>query len=153
MADVVNQLKRKEMMAGIRNKNTRPEMLIRKALFARGYRYRLHHKSLPGKPDIVLSRYKATIFINGCFWHCHDCHLFKWPQSRTAFWKTKIDANKARDAKTKTALLAAGWRILVVWECALKGKTRQQPQDVFDQIEAWISSSTPYQVICGHSSP
>lgn len=151
MSDIVDQLKRKEMMAGIRNKNTRPEMIIRKELFARGYRYRLHQKELAGKPDLILPKYRAAIFINGCFWHCHDCHLFKWPQTRKEFWENKILSNKARDEINKSVLLQTGWRILIVWECALKGKTKLDRVRLIDEIETWIVSGSDYFNICGHN--
>jgi DNA mismatch endonuclease, patch repair protein len=97
MADIVPKAKRSEMMAGIRGKNTRPEMLVRRALHAHGYRFRLHRKDLPGKPDIVLPKYRAVIFVHGCFWHGHDCHLFKWPKTREDFWIQKIKNNQERD--------------------------------------------------------
>ncbi|MCW8449757.1 very short patch repair endonuclease [Legionella quinlivanii] len=151
MPDIVDRLKRKEMMAGIRNKNTKPEMIIRKELFARGYRYRLHQKELAGKPDLILPKYRSAIFINGCFWHCHDCHLFKWPQTRKEFWENKILSNKARDEMNKNTLLQAGWRILIVWECALKGKTKLDCVQLIDEIESWIVSDSDYVNICGHN--
>lgn len=149
MPDIVDPLKRKVMMAGIRSKNTRSEMLIRQALFAKGYRYRLHQKNLPGKPDLILPKYRAAIFVNGCFWHCHDCHLFKWPTTREDFWKNKILSNKARDAINKNALLQAGWRVLLVWECALKGKTRRNLEELIAEIEAWISGKLSELTISG----
>lgn len=149
MSDIVDQLKRKEMMAGIRNKNTQPEMVIRKGLFAKGYRYRLHKKGLVGKPDMILPKYRAAIFINGCFWHCHDCHLFKWPQTRKEFWENKILSNKARDEVNKISLMQSGWRILIVWECALKGKTKLDLVRLIDEIESWIVSNSDYVTICG----
>lgn len=122
MADIVSKKKRSEMMAGIRGKNTNPEIIVRKMLHAMGYRFRLHRKDLPGKPDIVLPKYRAAIFVNGCFWHGHDCHLFKWPKTREAFWREKIVGNAMRDRKKENELLAAGWRVAVIWECCLKGK-------------------------------
>lgn len=126
------------MMSGIRNKNTAPEILIRKNLHARGFRYRLHGNKLPGKPDIILPRYRVLIFINGCFWHGHDCHLFKWPQTRITFWENKISGNKLRDKKNIDALIKEGWRVAVVWECALRGKTRLELLDVISTLEQWI---------------
>ncbi|HAT2126354.1 TPA: DNA mismatch endonuclease Vsr [Legionella pneumophila] len=149
MPDVVCSSKRKEMMAGIRNKDTKPEMIIRKALFAKGYRYRLHRKNLPGKPDIILPKYRTIIFINGCFWHCHDCHLFKWPQTRKEFWETKILSNKARDEENKDALLKSGWRILVIWECSLKGKMKLDFAQLINEIDSWITSTLVYGNISG----
>lgn len=120
MADVVSTAKRSEMMAGIRSKDTKPEMLIRRGLHERGYRFRLHRKDLPGKPDIVLPKYGAAIFVNGCFWHGHDCHLFKWPKTREAFWRVKICGNVARDRAKTQALKVDGWKVGVLWECAVR---------------------------------
>lgn len=139
MADIVPKAKRSEMMAGIKGKDTRPEMLIRRALHARGYRFRLHRKDLPGRPDIVLPKHRAVIFINGCFWHGHDCHLFKWPKTREDFWREKIGRNKVRDQAKRAALEQAGWRVLVIWECALKGKGRRDPDDVLEPIGDWLA--------------
>ena len=138
MSDIVNSKKRSQMMSGIRNKNTGPEILIRKNLHSRGFRYRLHGNKLPGKPDIILPRYRAVIFVNGCFWHGHECHLFKWPQTRKTFWENKISDNKLRDKKNITALIKEDWRVAVVWECALRGKTRLELLDVISTIEQWI---------------
>jgi DNA mismatch endonuclease (patch repair protein) len=141
MADVVCPEKRSLMMAGIRGKNTRPEILIRKLLHARGFRYRLHDKKLPGKPDIVLPRYRAVIMIHGCFWHGHDCHLFKWPSSNVAFWKEKILKNQSVDENAISNLAAAGWRVLTIWECALKGKQRRPHDEIVSIIIQWLESS------------
>jgi len=150
MADIVPKAKRSEMMAGIRGKNTRPEILIRRALHARGYRFRLHRKDLPGKPDIVLPKHRAVIFINGCFWHGHDCHLFKWPKTREDFWLEKIGGNKVRDQAKRAALEQAGWRVLVIWECALKG-TRRKPVDTVSRLSAeWLESGIVSAEISGH---
>ncbi len=134
MTDVVDAATRSRMMSGIKAKNTKPEMQIRKALFKQGYRYRLHDKHLPGKPDMVLKKYHAVIFIHGCFWHGHDCHLFKWPKTRSAFWKKKINRNREKDKEVITQLKAAGWTIITVWECALKGKGRYPLETVIDRI-------------------
>jgi DNA mismatch endonuclease, patch repair protein len=127
-------------MAAIRGSHTKPELQIRKALHAAGFRYRLHVKKLPGKPDLVLPRYKAAIFVNGCFWHQHDCHLFKWPATREEFWREKISRNVAHDAHSLQALLDAGWRVAMVWECALKGKTRLDPAPAMQRLASWIES-------------
>lgn len=152
MADVVSPQKRSEMMSGIRGKNTQPEYLIRKALYKRGYRYRLHAKKLPGKPDLVLHKYKAVIFIHGCFWHGHDCHLFKWPQSRTDFWRTKINKNRANDDKALDALKSTEWRTLVIWECALKGKERLDLNHILDLVTHWLHSEDRYSEIRGRGA-
>ena len=121
MADVHTKEVRSYNMSRIRGKNTKPEMLVRKYLFAHGFRYRLHSKNLPGKPDIVLPKYKTVIFVHGCFWHRHqDCKYFVVPKIRTDWWLNKINGNKANDAKKEQALEQAGWKVLTVWECQLK---------------------------------
>lgn len=140
MADVVPAHVRSRMMAGIRGTNTKPELLLRRGLHARGFRFRLHDPALPGKPDIVLPRYRAVIFAHGCFWHGHDCHLFKWPSTRPDFWRTKIGRNREVDARAETALTDAGWRQAVVWECALKGRTRLPLEDVIETCAGWLKS-------------
>ena len=121
MTDIVSPEVRSRMMSGIRSKNTRQEVVIRKALHAAGFRYRLHRKDLPGTPDITLPRYRAVIFIHGCFWHGHDCSLFRLPSSNRATWSAKIAGNQHRDAEVSHRLLTAGWRVCTVWECALRG--------------------------------
>ncbi|MBC7628100.1 very short patch repair endonuclease [Ferruginibacter sp.] len=121
MPDVHSVATRSYNMSRIKGKNTKPEMLVRKFLFANGFRYRLHSKNLPGKPDIVLPKYKTVIFVHGCFWHGHDeCKYFVVPKTRTDWWLNKINGNKANDAKKVQALEQAGWKVLVVWECQLK---------------------------------
>lgn len=137
MADVVDPATRSRMMSGIRGKNTKPELMIRKALHARGFRYRLHCK-LPGKPDLCLPKHRAVIFVHGCFWHGHDCHLFKWPSTRPEFWREKIARNRAVDAAAVEKLLAEGWRVATVWECALKGRERLPFDTVLDGCETWL---------------
>lgn len=136
-------------MAGIRGKDTRPEMVIRSALHRRGFRYRLHDKTLPGKPDLVFPRLGAVILIHGCFWHCHNCHLFKWPSSRTQFWQEKIEGNRARDRVSFAKLKERDWRILTIWECALKGRTRQNVADVVDTVANWLTAGTADMEIRG----
>jgi DNA mismatch endonuclease (patch repair protein) len=124
MADVVSPAKRSSMMSGIKSENTRPELHVRKVLHRLGYRFRLHRKDLPGKPDIVLPRYKTALFVHGCFWHGHeDCTLFRLPHSREEFWSDKISANRARDKRSTEALQKLGWKTFVVWECAIKGRS------------------------------
>lgn len=120
MTDVVDTETRSRMMAGIRGMNTRPELIVRRALHKAGLRFRIHRKDLPGKPDIVLPKHHAIIFVHGCFWHGHDCRYFKVPQTRTEFWMSKISANKARDMKNSDALTASGWKVIVVWECDVR---------------------------------
>lgn len=128
-------------MAAIRGADTKPELLIRRQLHALGFRYRLHDKKLPGRPDLVFSRYRAVLFINGCFWHGHDCDLFKWPKTRPEFWRAKIGGNVARDLRNEKELEALGWRVGVVWECALKGPQRLPPGDMIDSLCAYLESS------------
>lgn len=126
-------------MAAIRARNTKPELLLRRALHARGLRYRLHRKDLPGKPDITLSRWQAVIFVNGCFWHGHDCPQFHWPATRPDFWRNKIGRNRKRDHQNEAALLAMGWRVATVWECALKGPGRLPQDEAIDSLLTWLS--------------
>lgn len=108
-------------MSGIGGKNTKPELLVRKALFAAGFRFRLHRKDLPGRPDVVLPGRRVVVFVHGCFWHAHQgCRYAKIPSTRREFWEAKLAANVERDRRTREALLSAGWRVLVVWECATR---------------------------------
>ncbi|MBW6494050.1 MAG: very short patch repair endonuclease [Burkholderiaceae bacterium] len=139
MTDIVDSQTRSRMMAGIRGRNTKPELALRHSLHALGLRYRLYVKGVPGKPDIVLPKYHAVIFVHGCFWHRHaGCRYATVPATRPEFWTTKFDANVARDAAVESALLKAGWRVGTVWECALRtdtgiAKTR-------DIVAAWLHS-------------
>lgn len=143
MADVHNTEQRSANMRAIRQKNTNPEMQIRRLLFAKGFRFRLHVKDLPGSPDLVLPKHRVAVFVHGCFWHGHGCHLFKVPTTRTEFWLAKIQANRDRDYRDQNKLLAAGWRVLIIWECALKGKLKKPPAEVATQAESWILASDP----------
>lgn len=152
MADVVLPHVRSKMMSGIRGKDTKPELLLRRALHRRGFRYRLHAKKLPGRPDMVFPKHKAVLFVHGCFWHCHLCHLFKWPSTREKFWQAKIGGNKNRDEITVSLLASAGWRIGTVWECALKGKHRLPVEEVITQCTEWIRSGQPLLDIAGHAA-
>lgn len=137
------------MMSGIRGTNTRPELVLRRGLHKRGFRFRLHARKLPGKPDLVFPKCNAVIFVNGCFWHGHDCHLFKWPQTREDFWKKKISGNVMRDAANLAALREQGWRIGQIWECALKGKTRRSTDEVLDRCTVWLTGNKPELEIQG----
>lgn len=113
-------------MSHIRSKNTKPEEIVRKFLFSKGLRYRKFCPTLPGKPDIVLKKYKTVVFVNGCFWHHHDCARFHWPNSNQDYWHKKIDRNVQRDKEEKRLLENAGWRVLIIWECELKQKIRKE---------------------------
>lgn len=127
MADVHTPEQRSRNMSAIRSKDTKPEEIVRKYLFAQGFRYRKNDTRLPGKPDIVLPRYKTVIFVNGCFWHAHEgCRYFVWPKNNEDFWKKKISGNVLRDSTNYEKLRQLGWRILIVWECELKKASRQK---------------------------
>lgn len=126
MVDVVDPATRSRMMSGIRGKDTKPELLVRKYLHAQGLRFRLHVKNLPGKPDIVLSKYRAIVFVHGCFWHHHEgCKYATMPSSRVDYWTNKLSDNVARDQYQSAALERLGWRVFVVWECELQGSTKR----------------------------
>ncbi len=127
-------------MRAVRAKNTAPELIIRRVLHAAGYRYRLHAKHLPGSPDIALPKHKVAIFVDGCFWHGHGCALFKVPQTRTDFWLQKIEGNKRRDLLKDEQLLAQGWRIFHVWECALRGAEAIELSEILSIFESWLKS-------------
>ena len=121
MADVHTPEQRSYNMSRIRNKNTKPEELVRKYLFSQGFRYRKNDSRLPGKPDIVLPKYKTVIFVNGCFWHGHEgCRYFVWPKNNEEFWKNKISDNIQRDRRNRQVLTGQGWNVIVIWECELK---------------------------------
>ena len=150
MADVVTPEVRSRMMSGIRSKNTRHEVAVRKALHAAGFRYRLHKRDLPGTPDITLRRYGAVVFIHGCFWHGHDCHLFKWPSTRPDFWIAKIGSNRKRWEEVRVALLDAGWRVCTVWECSLRGRMRLQPNEAIEVVIKWLRGSEKFCAVRGH---
>lgn len=143
MADIVSPSVRSRMMSGIKSKNTRPEMLIRRQLHGMGFRYRLHSKHLPGKPDIIFPKYHAVIFIHGCFWHGHDCSLFKWPSSNTEFWKNKINSNRERDIRNKQKLQASSWRVAIVWECAIR-KSGNCDKGLAQNLADWLASNSDY---------
>ncbi|WP_046899416.1 very short patch repair endonuclease [Gluconobacter oxydans] len=147
MVDRLTPAQRRLNMSLIRAKDTRPEMTVRALLHREGFRYRLHRRDLPGRPDIVLPRYGAAIFVHGCFWHGHDCSLFRMPATRAEFWSAKIDANRRRDTAAVVRLSETGWRSLLVWECALRGR-RRLPQDILrDRIASFITGDTPFAMI------
>ena len=142
MADVHDPATRSRNMAAIRGADTKPEMMIRRGLHARGFRFRLHDRKLPGRPDLIFPKYRAVLFVHGCFWHGHDCHLFKWPGTREEFWRAKISANVARDKTNLEAVQRAGLRIGIVWECALKGRQRRPSEDVLNTVSCWLMCGT-----------
>ncbi|WP_084397612.1 very short patch repair endonuclease [Hydrogenophaga pseudoflava] len=151
MTDIVSPSKRSEMMSGILAKNTKPEMRVRKALFSRGYRYRLHRRDLPGTPDIVLPGRRVAIFVHGCFWHGHaGCSLAKVPGTREDFWKRKFEQNRHRDEEAVGALRSAGWRVLVVWECFLRSTETQD--GLATALSGWLESANRTGVLQSTSS-
>jgi DNA mismatch endonuclease, patch repair protein len=149
MADIVSKKKRSEMMSGIQGKDTKPEFKIRSALHKLGFRYKLYDKTLLGKPDLVFPKYNAVILIHGCFWHLHDCHLFKWPSTRPEFWRKKITENKERDKKNVLVLKEDGWRIMIIWECAVKGKYKLDFGLTIRSISDWLKNADKYAEITG----
>lgn len=142
MTDRIDAATRSRTMAAIHSKNTKPEKWVRSGLHTRGFRFRLHHKYLPGSPDMVLRKYHAVIFINGCFWHQHEgCKTSHLPKSRTDFWKRKFARNTARDQKVLYQLKVLGWRAAVIWECGLKKANREATLQL---LEAWLGSQAEY---------
>lgn len=129
MVDTVDSATRSRIMAQVHGINTGPEIALRTALFARGLRYRLHRKDLPGKPDLVFPRHRVVVFVHGCLWHWHGCARSRMPETNTKYWQTKIARNQARDREHVAALTALDWRVLTVWECALKVRTLNQTAD------------------------
>jgi DNA mismatch endonuclease (patch repair protein) len=139
--DTVDKATRSKIMASVGQKNTGVEMMLRSALHARGLRYRLHDRTLPGSPDLVFPRFRAAVFIHGCYWHAHGCHRSTAPESRRKFWEHKFDTNKRRDKRNVEALLADGWRVLTVWECTLRGKSSRCASLVARDVNRWLQSS------------
>ncbi len=136
MADVVSPAKRSQMMSGIRGKNTRPEIILRKGVHSRGLRFRLHRHDLPGKPDLVFPRFNVVCFVHGCFWHRHKgCRLCATPSTRTEFWESKFQSNISRDARNIELLLQSNWRVAIVWECQLRKDCMNK---TLDQLASWI---------------
>jgi DNA mismatch endonuclease (patch repair protein) len=138
MTDVHDSQTRSRNMAAIRNSNTIPELRVRQELHRRGFRYSLKNKSLPGKPDVVLSKYRVAVFVHGCFWHRHNCNYFKLPKTNTEFWKNKISANVKRDTDVIRQITDIGYRLLVIWECIFKGKNKERLDSLFERIILWI---------------
>lgn len=144
MADIVPADVRSRMMSAIRSRDTKPEMVLRHGLHKAGFRFRLHVRELPGKPDIVFPRYNAILFAHGCFWHGHNCHLFKLPSTRHDFWQTKIERNQSVDERVTSTLAGLGWRVGIVWECALKGRTRLPQHEVISACAEWLCGDRPF---------
>jgi DNA mismatch endonuclease (patch repair protein) len=152
MVDVVDKATRSRMMAGIGGQDTTPELLVRSLLHKGGYRFRLHRRDLPAKPDIVLPKYRAVILVHGCFWHGHRCHMFKWPKSNRVFWRTKILSTVKRDRRSAVDLHSAGWRLMTVWECALRGPEAFAPEVLFKKLSIWLQSRVDQAELSGKTT-
>ena len=152
MADTVSPQTRSRIMSSVRGRDTQPELLLRRHLHSAGYRYRLHVKGLPGRPDLVFPGRRAVLFVNGCFWHGHECHRFSWPKTRESFWRAKILGNKERDDRNHGNLLREGWRVGVVWVCALYGKGSLGIDAVTAACERWLDNSEQTLSVSGRSA-
>lgn len=152
MADIVSTAKRSSMMRGIRSKDTSPEITVRQILHRMGFRFRLHRKDLPGRPDITLPKFKTVIFVNGCFWHGHkNCPLFRLPKTRQEFWSNKILGNRQRDLAKNLELKRSGWRLVTIWECSLKGRSAIDTSCFETQLRTAICGNDDEYSIRGHS--
>lgn len=150
MADIVSPAKRSQMMSGIKGRNSLPEMLVRKALFAMGHRFRLHRRDLPGTPDVAMPGRKIAIFVHGCFWHAHrECKYAKTPSTRTEFWSTKLQANVDRDKRSADRLVEMGWRVLKVWECSTRDP--EAATNLSEALRHWIDSDVQVGEISSRS--
>lgn len=138
MIDRLTPAQRSAQMSRIRGSNTKLEVLVRKGLHARGFRYRLGGAGLPGRPDIVLPKYRTVVFVHGCFWHGHDCPFYRLPKTRPEFWQAKIDSNRLRDERVKAQLAEMGWNIVEVWECSLRGVREEGRTAFFDGLALTI---------------
>ena len=127
------------MMAAVKSRDTAPELTVRTALHRRGFRYRKNVAGLPGKPDLVFAKYGAVVLVHGCFWHGHDCGMYRLPGTRTEFWREKAESNRRRDREVRETLCETGWRCLTVWECALRGPERRGLDEVIDEIAGWLA--------------
>ena len=139
-------------MARVRSKDSKPELMIRRGLHSLGFRYRLHVKELPGTPDLVFPRFKSVIQINGCFWHGHSCPRCRMPSSNAEYWRKKVARNKERDISNRQRLLADGWRVLTIWECALQGKEKLELNQVLELASEWLLSTQSICEIRGSAS-
>lgn len=145
MPETRRPLSRSETMARIRSKDTKPELVVRRALHASGFRFRLHKKELPGTPDLVMSKYRSAIFVHGCFWHAHEgCRYFKLPKTRSDFWNAKLRSNRKRDQAAIQSILENGWRVLIVWECATRDI---QVDELVTLISDWLRSDENFAEI------
>lgn len=139
--DIVDSATRSRMMSGIRGRDTKIELRVRSALHGQGLRYRLHDRNLPGRPDIVFASRQAVVFTNGCYWHAHNCHLFKLPATNPDFWRAKLDGNRLRDARSLASLHTLGWRTAVIWECAIRGRPSAEVDAHLLALADWVRNS------------
>lgn len=137
--DTLSKNRRSQLMAKVKQKNTEPEIIVRHFLFSKGFRYRINVKTMPGSPDIVLTKYKVVIFVHGCFWHGHSCHAGHLPTSNLDYWKAKIEANKERDSRKNDALEALGWKVITIWQCEIK--TLEKREKRFSLLITQITST------------
>lgn len=144
MVDVLTPEQRRCNMSRIRGRDTKPEMLLRRGLHAAGLRFRLHARDLPGRPDLVFPRFRAAVLVHGCFWHGHGCPMCRLPATRPDFWARKLEGNRARDRRTGEALVRSGWRVMIVWECSLRGPARRPLGDVLAQCAGFIRNGESY---------
>lgn len=147
--DIISPEQRSALMSRIKGKDTKIELEVRRGLHALGFRYRLGDSyisggsKLPGRPDIVLPKYRTVVFVHGCFWHRHDCHLFRLPKTRPEFWKAKIDANHDRDVRKESELRTLGWNVATIWECQLRGRSTEAKADAISALADRIASNAP----------
>lgn len=141
MVDSLTPEQRSAQMSRIRGSNTKLEVLVRKGLHARGLRYRLGGAKLPGRPDIVLPKYRTVVFVHGCFWHGHDCPLYRLPKTRPEFWRAKIESNQTRDRRVNDQLKSLGWHVIEVWECSLRGRAPHEQSRILDQIASGVTEA------------
>jgi DNA mismatch endonuclease, patch repair protein len=149
--DTVDKSTRSYIMSRVGQKDTGPEILLRSSVHAAGLRYRLHDRGLPGSPDLVFPRFHTAVFVHGCYWHSHGCYRSSVPKSRQEFWAEKFEANRSRDERNLRLLREGGWRVLTVWECALRGKSARTSLDIADTVKAWLVSSDDVGEIAGTS--
>ncbi len=149
MVDVLTPNQRRLNMSRVRSKDTKPEMVVRKGLHARGLRFRLHRRDLPGRPDLVFPGRKAVVFVHGCFWHGHNCPMFKLPATNREFWACKIERNRVNDSMAVESLLGLGWRVMIVWECALRGRGRLSTEEAINAVVRWLNGNPPSEILSG----
>lgn len=147
--DTVDRQTRSKIMASVGQKDTGAELLLRRAVHKLGLRYKLHDRSLPGSPDLVFPRFHAVVFVHGCYWHSHGCYKSTVPKSSRVFWTEKFTANSERDERNIRLLMQRGWRVMIVWECALLGKTALPPHEVIEEVRVWLHGTDSRKQISG----